>query len=322
MVIAGDRSRSPKASDGAPAGASADVGGGTTDIAKHVADAFKSQEKSFRDSLAQGLEAPIQAMVADACQKQLVTMVTRLTALETGQTKILQDLESINKSLASLSHSQSVPSLGTAAPSPGIGHASVPDVTTPAFWRKPDPTILFCNTMGRIQVCRKKFNAAIVNLMAEANVAESEFELRGNPMDSNFEIKFISRSAAAQALQFYQSLQLGRGKWKTQQVPDAENRQVQFFVNPDKNAATIKKEVLCKALKDIIVPMLPEGKLMFVRKSTGSVMVDRKVMASVVIIDENNQRLAWYHPKRIELKVEQADVEEQFKVAAGGPSYS
>lgn len=331
MVIA-DRSRSPHDDSGngrgpaAEGGRSSASGGGggvsEGDIAKHVAAAFKSQEQSFRDSLAAGLAEPVKKMVEGACTAQLASMDSRLAKLEQGQSQILRDVAAINKTLASLSHSRSVPDLGTSPSGGTLPDFGGPDVTTPAFWRKPDNTLLLCNTAGGAQVSREKFHQAIVVLAADANIGDECFELRGDPLDSRFEIKFVGASPAAQALQFFQSLQLGRGRWKDQKVPNAEGTPVQFYVQPDKNGATIKKEVLAKALKDIVASLLPGDKQVFVRKSTGSVMVDRKILASVVVVDELSARLAWYHVKRIDLKLEQSEVEEQFKMVAGGQSSS
>lgn len=141
------------------------------------------------------------------------------------------------------------------------------DVTTPPFWRKPDNTLLLCNTDSGVQVCLKKLYDAIAALAAEANIGEQNFEMWGDPLDSKLEIKFIGPSPAVQALQFDQSLQLGRGRWKEQRVPCGDASPVQFYIQPDKTSTTMKK-ILAKALKEIVTSHLPADKQVFVHKST------------------------------------------------------
>ena len=95
----------------------------------------------------------------------------------------------------------------------------------------------------------------------------------------------------------------------------------QFYIQPDKNGAQTRKEILAKAIKNILEADVAGANTQFlVRKSTGSVMVDRKVLCSVVIVDENTSKIAWFHPLREQLGIVQSTVEEQFAVVAGGPS--
>ena len=197
----------------------------------------------------------------------------------------------------------------------------VPDVTTAGFFRKPDPTRLFCNIHDLVQIPRVSFLAAVVALAAEVGITDEHFDVVGEPLDNRFEIQFTGPSAAARALQFYQSLQLGRGQWKKQEVTDDLDERHQFYVQPDKNGAQIRREVLSKALKEILQSAVP-GKQFFVRKSTGSVMVDRRVLCTVFITGEQTARLAWVHPERIQLGIDEASVGTQFSAIIGGPSYS
>ena len=92
-------------------------------------------------------------------------------------------------------------------------------------------------------------------------------------------------------------------------------------MQPDKNGAQIKREILSKELASIFSTIVPTSTF-FVRKSTGSVFVDRRVLATVFVTGENQAKINWFHPKRIQLNIEQAHVEEQFLALLGGPSYS
>ncbi len=91
---------------------------------------------------------------------------------------------------------------------------------------------------------------------------------------------------------------------------------VQMFINPDKNMATVRKEILCKKMADYITTLLDAGTA-FARRSTGSVCVDRQVLFSIVIINEHSARLAWNDLLAVKLKLEQSAVNEQFAVVAG-----
>ena len=128
-----------------------------------------------------------------------------------------------------------------------------------------------------------------------------------------------TRIASVRAKQFHTSLQLGRGKWKPQDVEDSAGTIHNFYINPDKNPAQMRREVLAKRLQSIIAPLCIDKEL-FVKKSSGSIYCDRRVVVSVILTGEESARLEWCHPKRIELKVDQAVVEEAFGhyVLSGG----
>ncbi len=314
--------------------------GGVTDVNEQVAAAFASQLPIITKQVTVACTAPLQQVCATACEATVQQLTGRMVKLEEGQAKLeigqdklakqLDDLsQKVTKAMDLLSHSSSAPNLGNhssgfrdlhALPGQPPGEFT-PDVTTSTFYRKPDPTKLFLNTRDQVSVSRDKIFAAVVVLAGEAGVSEEHFDLQGDALDNRFELLFKGTSAPARALQFYQSLQLGRGKWKVQQVLDDLDEVVQFFVQPDKNGAQIRREVLAKNLKAILGPMVP-GKEIFVRKTTGSLLVDRRVLATVFITGEQGARIQWFHPKRIDLAIEQSMVEDQFAALVGGPSYS
>ena len=160
-------------------------------------------------------------------------------------------------------------------------------------------------------------------LVAEAGLKESDFTLVGDALDFRFEMQFSgdSRFAPVKAQQFLSSLNLGRGRYKPQFVECAEHKEHKFYVNPDKNPAQTRKEVLAKRLQTIISPMRAD-KEFFVKKSSGSIYCESRVVATVFLTGEESARIDWCHPKRIELKLVQEDVEAAFShfVVAGGPS--
>ena len=82
----------------------------------------------------------------------------------------------------------------------------------------------------------------------------TSFKVFGDALDNRFELHFSGehRVASILALQFYESLQVGRGQWKKQVVEDDRGNEIKFYVAPDKNPCQIRREILSKHLKDIL----------------------------------------------------------------------
>ena len=153
----------------------------------------------------------------------------------------------------------------------------VNDVTTPQFNRAPDATKLYCNIHDRVQVVKTNFREKLLVLVAEAGLKEHDFTFVGDALDSRFEMQFAgdTRVASVKAKQFHMSLQLGRGKWKPQLVECSLGQEHKFYVNPDKNPAQTRKEVLAKRFQTIVSPMC-SGKEFFIKKSSGTLYNDRR----------------------------------------------
>ena len=107
---------------------------------------------------------------------------------------------------------------------------------------------------GKEKVAKSSFTKSIVTLALEANLSEADIAISGDALDDRFEIKFSgdSKTAAVKCLQFYESLQLGRGKWKPQFAINDTGTDIQFCIAPDKNPCQMRKEILCKHLKGIL----------------------------------------------------------------------
>jgi len=318
----------PTPMDSAAVELSAQLQAGSVD--KFLSESFNRQIGSFKGALvpviADALEEPIKTVVADACKAQMQAVEGRLSSLETGQKTLesgqkllLEEVAKINKTLARMAHSPSLPDLSSTSASP----ASLPDladVTASPFWRKPDPTMLFINVHGRAKVNLRTIYRSVVELATAANIPEDVYQFNGDPYDCLFDLKFTGPSAARQCLQFFQSLQLGRGRWKTQEVADSSGTMHKFYVAPDKNPAQVRKEVLAKKLKLSIEALEGWSKPIFVRKATGTLLVDRRPLLSVTITDEFSAGLVWSHANRIQQGLEQEIVEGLLKEIIEGSS--
>ena len=346
----GGASRSPprgspvvegKGGGGRSAGLNPGASTEATDVHKMVADLMEAEIPKLAAKVSEVCIPTLRNVSASVCDAAVQQINDRMDKLEQGQSDLQAGQEKMAKQLGELSGqltaalgrlstSSSTPDFGTVSSSSqahGLhnadpmadAHCMAPDVTSPGFYRKPNPSKLFCNTMGQVLVPRASFYKAVVALAAEAGILEEHFDLEGEALDNRFEILFKGPSAAARAVQFYQSLQLGRGKWKVQEVVDDLDEKIQLFVQPDKKGAQIRREILAKELKQIIAPLIG-NKTAFIRKSTGSIMVDRRVLATIFITGEFSARIQWAHAKRIELGIDDVSVEQQFAAFTGGPN--
>jgi len=287
-------------------------------VDKIVEKAFNNQISTFRDSMAAALDAPIRAVVTTACAEQLQAVEGRLTSLESGQNKLLEEVAKINLAVAKMAHSPSAPALPT--PYGASQPTSAGDVTTSPFWRTPDPTCLFINVHDRVKLSLRTIYKSFVELATDANIAESDYTFQGDQLDNRFDVKFTGPAAAKHCLQFYQSLQLGRGRWKTQEASDPSNNMHRYYIVPDKNPAQVRKEVLAKQLQKGIAGLQGWAKDIFVRKSSGTLLVDRRPLVSINVIDENQASLVWSHANRISNGLDQGAIEQMFRQLVDGGS--
>ena len=192
------------------------------------------------------------------------------------------------------------------------------------FNRTPDPTKLFINMKGKTNVAVTKFSAAFSVLAGEANISCDSYKIIGDQLDSRFEVHFTddSATAARKCATFLASLSLGRGSYKAQQVENDAGEMVQFFCNPDKNRAQVRREILCRNLREILAePVAAIGKSVYIRKSTSSIMIDRRCLVTVFLIDEHEARLDWYQPLLLSMpSIDKEAVESSFRAIAGGQS--
>jgi len=183
---------------------------------------------------------------------------------------------------------------------------------------------LFANVEHRAKLPAKLFHDAFAKLAADVGISDDQFQVNSEPLDNYFEIVFTgARSGAtARCLQLFQSIALGKGNYKETNCCDDMGTVHKYYINPDKNGCQVRREVLCKDLKDIITPYIRDQKI-FVQKSTGSIMVQRRVLASIVVTGTISARLQWMPAQRIKYKIVeevQVAIEDAFSVLTGGES--
>ena len=320
-----------------------------------VAEAMKTTVLPLLDSQKSGILVSVEATLlsnnkavgeqchaicTSACTKANEVVVQRLDTLDGAVTKLgehntkLQDkvdalTDRLGKVLSSLGHSNSLPNLPDAADVRFGTYLGTPadappahSVTTPFFQRAPDPTKLFVNIHNKAMVTLVHFNTAFEKLADDCGQHPSLFEVTGDLLDNRFDIQYLGPkgTATANCLTLFQSLYLGRGKHKDTVCVDERGLSHKFYINPDRNGAQIRREILCKELKNLIMAAFPNANL-FVQKNSGSVLYKRRVLATVVVIDPISARISWMPAGRIELGLVDevlANVESHFSNLTGG----
>ena len=271
-------------------------------------------------------------------EKAVGDLATTVGAIQTAQLQMQETLAQLNKSLNT---SRSAPSLGSAsarhnaaAENPNLGQSNsgvlnINVVPSPFnngnFNRTPDPTKLFVNTKNKTNVSATKFGEAFAALALEANIQVGSFKIIGDALDSRFEVQFTNdtNTATRECAAFLASLSLGRGKYKPQQVQSNDGSTVQFFCNPDKNRAQVRREILCRNLRQILDgPVSAAGKSCYIVKNSSSICIDRRLLVTVLIVNEHQAKLDWNDPFADSIPgFDKDSIEAAFRiVASGGPS--
>jgi hypothetical protein len=256
----------------------------------------------------------IVSLVADKISK----LESRVDGVDAKVDKLTTSVEQMQKQLHEMALQGSKPmSQGTNGSFPKASEPTPTVFNTTVFFRVPDPTVLFCNTEHNVKVARPNFHASILQLALEVGLDSESFDLVGDPLDDKFEINFKGSNhddIKSKTLQFYSSLMLRKGVWKKQAVLDDKSKEIRFFVNPDKNGAQIRREVLTKLLQDLVQNSLA-GKEVWAKKPTGTLFVDRRRLCVLHITSEEGFSIEWMHDKRIQLKLDEATISESFKAA-------
>mgnify|MGYP000429546573 FL=1 len=161
---------------------------------------------------------------------------------------------------------------------------------------------------------RVAFYTSVLKLAAEANLDSTAFSVMGEDLDDKFEIQFSGpiSSAKSRCHQFFESLKLGRGKWKPQLVLDATLQPCKFFVNPDKNPARVRREVFTKGLQTIFQELVG-AKQVFANKPNGTIFLERKRLVTLHITGEDTFRLDIDHANMHRFSLDEAAVSMRFK---------
>ena len=99
---------------------------------------------------------------------------------------------------------------------------------------------------------------------------------------------------------------------KAQEVLAPDGSKTTFYVNPDKNGAMVRMEILSKKLIEVIRELCP-SKEFFLRRNEGTIFVDRRPLVRVVVESQESTVLSWKHQKRVAINLDDSVVETKFK---------
>ncbi len=114
---------------------------------------------------------------------------------------------------------------------------------------------------------------------------------------------------------------MGNGKYKPTLALSPAGENVKYYINPDKNGATVRKEVLSKQLKEYIQTLLPDGIYAFARKESGSVAVLRKELCAIVVESQHKTGIAWNYPLAAKCHLDTNAIGDHFLESSGQLSY-
>ena len=263
--------------------------------------------------------AKLSGQLFESIQSNVANLVTSVqaessAAINNRLDNVESRLDTVHSQLGNVAHSvESLAAQFAAFKTEFSGGVQSPNVTqqySGGFFRAIDKTILLINTHGRVAVSRDALHTSIVNLLAEAGLGESHIYLSGEILDDRFELKFTGAPTVASinCAHFFNSLSLGRGKYKTQQCVGQNGQSVQFYCQCDKNPAMVRREVLAKGVQRHLATLLPQSQI-WIRKATGTILVDKRPLVSIKITGEESAQLHNWNDAKMSLhKLEKQNI--------------
>ena len=280
-----------------------------------VASVVASQVSTISGDLFSSIEAKVSQLVTNTVASCTATLSNRVESVES---KLDQLDTKVDSKFAELSSKLAIieGALQNRNNTPGTDSAEPANV---GFYRNPDPSILLLNTKDRINVARSAIYESIAKLLGEAGIRDSDVYLSGDSLDYLFELKFLGNANVAKqnCSHFQSSLSLGRGKFKSQTCKDSNNQPVQFYCQPDKSPAQIRREILCKGIQKFLVSKFSSNEI-WIRKATATILVDKRPLVSIKVPSETSACfVGWNEPRLIALKLEKAELDTELQKLLG-----
>ena len=296
-----------------------------------VAKVVQENINKLSHELFQSIQANVSTLVTTVQSQSSAAINNRLdnveSRLDNVQTQIGSVATSVDSLAAQFAAFKADFTNGRLGPSDSPGVNEDPQTTTfpTGFNRSIDPTLVLVNTMGKVQVARSVLHDALVPLLSEAGIASTNILLSGDSLDNTFELKFLGNQVVAKqnCSHFLSSLSLGRGKYKKQSVANQAGEQIQFFCQPDKSPCQVRKEVLAKKLQAYLRTLVPSTVEVWVRKATGTILIDKRPLVSVRVQNEESAILhGWSDAKLALHKLDKAGISAHFATLVSEGSYS
>ena len=118
-----------------------------------------------------------------------------------------------------------------------------------------------------------------------------------------------------------ESLKLGKAKYKVQSVRAPDDSPVQYFINPDKSIAQIRKEILGKALFELIAKEKPDLAINY-QRAAATVWCDNRPICTVKILSESEAKISWMESRRLKYGLQLENIEPAFASIAAARAAS
>jgi hypothetical protein len=282
-----------------------------------VASVVANQVSTISSDLFTSIESKVSQLVTNTVASCTATLSNRVGSLEGKvdqlDTKVDNKFAELSSKLESIE--SALQNRTDPASTPGADNT---EPTNVGFFRSTDPSILLLNTKDRTNVARAAIYESIAKLLGEAGIRDSDVYLSGDSLDYLFELKFLGNANVAKqnCSHFQSSLSLGRGKFKSQTCKDSNDQPVQFFCQPDKSPAQIRREILCKGIQKFLVSKCSSE--IWIRKATATILVDKRPLVSIRVPSETSACfVGWNEARLISLKIEKAELDTELQKLLG-----
>ena len=343
----------PAKASGPPPVGPIDVSGSASSevaMSKSMAELFEKNFAATSESFAQDIKGQISESIADNTRTLVKGVISEsITGLDSRITKVDSKVDKLDESLATVLQKLAIveenqkllmskddskptpssfawpPASSHQAPRPGVfadGSGVGVLLGNGGFFRAPDSFKLFANVEGGVKVSGLKFSTAFETLAFEAGIKSDLFIIKGEELDNTFEIVFQGSDPAILTKQFLCSLQIAPGQYKTMVCQSSESvlsdGMVKFFVNPDKNPAQVRKEVLTRKMQIILGNFTQEA--VSCSRVLGRCFISKRRVVSVIIKDEDSFILDWDKGQCNLQRLEFPKIEVAFRASVGMPS--
>ena len=188
---------------------------------------------------------------------------------------------------------------------------------TTGFDRAVDPGILkfSCSELVKLEEATRALKAIVI----DAGLNEQNIEIDHNPLSSQHVLRFKveAATAARYVTQLLAAQRLDKFTWKRHECKSAEGKPVDFFINPDKSAKTVRTEIQTKKLQAIL-KSAHDGRAFECRsRAAGVITTGWRQLVKVDVIDEHSTILRWNLTVLATTPIDKSAIANDFIAATG-----
>ena len=266
------------------------------------------------------LDDQVKSVAADVSKvaDRVDGLSNKLDTFDATQKKILLQLEKLEiasegnaaSSFMSGNNSNGQPKPPTASPGVETDGAGVGThlLSSEGFFRSPDPCLL--TPMNPLKFLSASSTSPLLNWLQKLIWGSKHLRCQVKSlMTGSRYSSFVTSHPCCQTILFQSPT--GKGCLEKASGHGSHGICGQVLYFPRKNLAQVRKEVLAKSLQSVLKPLV--AKEVWVKKQTGSILVERRKLVSPIFVAEYDARLEWNHIRAADLKLDVALIEFLFK---------